>query len=375
MRLQGDEIDGDIMRHRYATISSLCDALNKDENHQQILEAALGLIFFQCGVGRFDDSLPDIPWHQHFLAVESLVLKLDLPRIVSDPNEPLTQAPFNMTLTAWIDILGATMQGRAPSFAHTYREKHLSPTNPSLGLRELMGCEDRVMYLISEIACLEALKKTGMDDMTLCQHVQVLGDQIGLTEMGEGAPVLPFNANGSLSPKQLSKNITAAFRLAARVYLCNLVPGFSPAQASCIGLVDKLTTVLQQIPSGPNGFDRSLAWVYLVGGSVSLAGSPFRAFFDDRVAQLGDLANFGSFGRVACLLREVWLQMDPPQAQTQAQAAAPSPAPEAAGAAAAAAPSSPPSGPSEAAPTQQQQTQYIHWRDVMQMKGWDYLLI
>jgi len=352
MGLQGDEIDGDIMRHRYATISSLCDALNKDENHQQILEAALGLIFFQCGVGRFDDSLPDIPWHQHFQAVISLVQKLDLPRIVSDPNEPLAQTPFNMTLTAWIDILGATMQGRAPIFAHTYREKHLSPTNPSLGLRELMGCEDRVMYLISEIACLEALKKDGMDDITLCQHVHSLGDQIGLTEMGEGAPVLPFNANGSLSPKQLSKNITAAFRLAARISLCSLVPGFAPTQASCVGLVDKLTTVLQQIPSGANGFDRSLAWVYLVGGSVSLPGSAFRAFFDDRVAQLADQANFGSFGRVACLLRAVWLQNDPASSSSS-------------------------SSPAGAAETQQEapQQQFIHWRDVMQMKGWDYLLI
>ncbi|CRK19239.1 hypothetical protein BN1708_017734, partial [Verticillium longisporum] len=135
-----------------------------------------------------------------------------------------------MTLTAWIDILGATMQGQAPTFAHTYREKHLSPTNPSLGLRELMGCEDRVMYLISEIACLEALKREGMDDITLCQHVHALGEQIGLTEVGDTSPKLPFNASGTLSPKQLSRNLTTAFRLAARIYLCSLVPGFNPAQ-------------------------------------------------------------------------------------------------------------------------------------------------
>ena len=102
--------------------------------------------------------------------------------------------------------------------------------------------------------------------------------------------------------------------------------------------------MLQYIPSGPTGFDRSLAWVYLVGGSVSVAGSSFRLFFEDRVAQLGDLADFGSFGRVACLLREVWLQADQ-------QAASPISA------------------------TSEVPQQYIHWRDVMQMKGWDYLLI
>lgn len=343
--LQGEEIDGQIIQHRYATISSLVDALNRDENHQQILEAALGLIFFQSCVGRFDDSLPDVPWHQHFQAVQSLVVKLDLPRIVSDPSEHVAQTPFNMTLTSWIDILGATMQGRAPQFAHTYREKHLSPTNSSLGLRELMGCEDRVMYLISEIACLEALKKDGMDDITLCQHVHVLGDQIGLTEMGEAAPKLPFNTNGTLSPKQLSKNMTAAFRLAARIYLCSLVPGFNPYQASCVGLVDKLTSVLETIPSAHMGFDRSLVWVYLIGGSVSAPGSTFRALFEDRISQLEDLAHFGSFGRVACLLREVWLQSDTLQANSPTSA------------------------------TSEVPQYYIHWRDIMQMKGWDFLLI
>ncbi|CAJ2501054.1 Uu.00g039070.m01.CDS01 [Anthostomella pinea] len=343
MNIQGEEIDNDIMRHRHATILSLCEALNRDENHQQILEATLGLIFFQSCVGRYDDSLPDIPWHQHFQAVHSLVSKLDLPRIVSDQAEQLAQTPFNMTLTAWIDILGATMKGRAPNFAHTYREKHLSTVNPSLGLRELMGCDDRVMYLISEIACLEALKKEGMDDITLCTHVHALGDQIGLTEVGDSGAKMPYNANGSLSPKQLSRNITAAFRIAARIYLCSLVPGFSPSQASCVGLVEKLTSVLQYIPSGHAGFDRSLSWVYLVGGSVSGSNSTFRQFFAERIAELGDASCHGSFGGVASLLHEVWQQADSFQ-----------PSPSATGTA---------------------EAPYISWRDVMQMRGWDYLLI
>lgn len=342
----GEDVDQDIMRHRYATIWALCDALKKDENHQQILEATLGLIFFQCVVGRFDDGLLDIPWHQHFQAAISLVQKLDLPRIVSDPTAPPPQNPFNMTLTAWIDILGATMQGRSPTFAHTYREKHLSQVNPHLGLRELMGCDDRVMYLVSEIACLESLKKDGMDDFTLCQHVSALGEQLTLTEINETGPKMPFNANGSLSPKQLSKNITSAFRLAARIYLCSLVPGFNPSQQSAQALGEKLTHVLQHIPSGPNGFDRSLIWVYLIGGSISLPGSTFRRFFQDRLAQLGEQASLGSFGRVASLLHEVWLQNDNLSAA-----------------------STPGSTASETAQP------HIHWRDVMQMKGWDFLLI
>jgi C6 transcription factor Pro1 len=336
MNIQGEQIDNDIMRHRYATISELCEALNRDTNHSEILEATLGMILFQCSVGRSDDSLPDIPWHQHFQAAISLVQKLELNRMVSESHDLMS---LNMTLTAWIDILGSTIQGRAPTFAHTYREKHLSTTNSSLGLRELMGCEDRVLYLISEIACLEALKKDGMDDIQLCQHVHALGDQIGLTEIGDPGPKIPFNANGVLSPKQLSKNITAAFRIAARIYLCSLVPGFTPSQASCVGLVSKLTQTLEFIPSGQSGFDRSLVWVYLIGGSVSTANSSFRLFFEERLQGLGDLANMGSFGRVSSLLTEVWSHVDGRLSPGGGEA------------------------------------HYVSWRDVMQMKGWDFLLI
>lgn len=341
----GSTVDTEIMNHRYATILGLVEALKRDEDHQQILEVTLAVIFFQSVVGRIDDGLLDVPWHQHFQAAISLVQKLDLPRLVSNPAEPMAQTPFNMSLTAWIDILGGSIMGASPAFAHTYREKHLSKVNPYLGLRELMGCDDRVMYLISEIACLESLKKDGMDDFTLCQHVSSLGTEISLTELPEG-PKLPFNSNGTLSPKQLSRNITQAFRLAARIYLCSLVPGFSPSQSSPMALIEKLVGVLQHIPSGPEGFDRSLVWVYLIGGSMSLPGSSFRSFFEERVALLGEQANSGSFCRMTTLLREVWLQNDALSSV------------------------SPPSSPSSDAPRP-----YIHWRDVMQSKGWELLII
>jgi hypothetical protein len=352
-----DDMDQAIMRHRYETVSTLCDALNRDQDHQHILDAALGQIFMQCLVARADDSLPDIAWHKHFEAAISLVQKLDLPRAVADPANRPEHPPFNMTLASWIDILGATMLGRSPTFAHTYREKLVNSEISSLGLRELMGCDDRVMYLISEIACLDSLKKAGMDDMTLCHHVHTLGEQIGYTEAADPAPPrMPFNTNGTLSPRQLSRNLTAAFRLAARIYLCSLVPGFSPSQDSCVGLVERITQVLQFVPAGAHGFDRSLAWVYIMAGSVALPGSSFRALFEERVAQSGEQAEFGSLGRTTALLREVWVQSDAAAANAHmATGTAPSPAP-----------SSP--GKSEPAP-------YVHWRDVMLHNGWEFLLI
>ncbi|OBT69955.1 hypothetical protein VE03_00496 [Pseudogymnoascus sp. 23342-1-I1] len=326
-----DAIDADIMRHRQAGIRELCASIGRNEPTNQILDTTLGMIFLQCAVGRADEALPDVPWHQHFHAASDLVQKLDLPAQVAPRDGNPAPAPFNMTLMAWIDILGGALVGRSPTFADTYREKNFSST--SLGLRELTGCDDRVMFLISEIACLEGLKLAGMEMGDLCSYITSLGEHITHTESSGLTLKSPYDAHGALDADQLSNNITAAFRIAARIYLCSLVPGFTPTQESCVRLVDNLTRVLAYIPAGAHGFDKSMVWVYLMGGAVSTAGSSFRAFFDARVADLGNAAACGSFGRVACLLREVWARAD---AQPELG---------------------------------------VSWRDVMQSKGWDFLLI
>ncbi|KAL2889385.1 Transcriptional regulatory protein pro1 [Ceratocystis lukuohia] len=374
------ELDEAITNHLCQTVSMLCRALSEDEAHGEVLDVTLALVFFQCVVGTIDESLSHIPWHQHVQAAMSVASKLGLPAqadgTINEIKTEESSAPstssssdaahepfasvasasastsFNTTLLSWIDILGATMKGQAPAFAHTYREKHLAHPASSLGLRDLMGCEDRVMYLISEIACLEALKTDGMDDISICQHVHVLGDQITMTEQADGAaatPKSPYTVSGALSPQQLSRNVTAAFRLAARIYLCSLVPGFAPSQTSCIGLVEKLTNVLQFIPPG---YDRSLAWVYLVGGSVALPQSSFRAVFEGRMGAMGEQAHLGAISQVVVILHEVWSQTEAAML-AQAQSAA-----------------SGTCGPhgSEALP-------YIHWRDVMAVKGWDLLIM
>ena len=363
--MQIESLDNDIMRHRYATISELCQALNRDSDHLQILEATLGMMFFQCSVGRPDDCLPDIAWHQHFQAATSLVAKLDLPRTIEQMPHGSNHPPFNMTLTSWIDILGSTMLGKAPVFAHTYRTKHLS--NSASGLCELMGCEDRVMYLLSEIACLDNLKvENKVDDITLCAMVQSLGQQLDATEPHGEALQMPYASTGAIRPRQLSKNMTAIFRLAARIYLCSLVPQFNRHQQSTINLVAKVAETLHFIPSGPEGFDRSLVWPLLITGAFSIPTSPFRRIFSDRVERLGEAAQFGSFGRIVRVLNEVWRQADDISISSATCQTTPQTASHEM-------PSS--AGGIGSISTTALQHQNVHWRDVMQQNGWDFLLI
>ena len=334
-----EQLNSDIMRHRYATIAELCQALNQDTDHFQILDACLGMIFFHCSVGGPDDSLPDIPWHNHFQAASDLVKKLELPQTLmqSLSVHPHPPPPFNMTLTSWIDILGATMLGRAPLFADTYRELHFSDS--SSGLAELMGCQDRMMYMISEISCLESLKLgNALDDVQLCSHISALGTQMDMTEPAPGAIASPWSPHGHIIPQQLSNNMTALFRVAARIWLCSLVPNFTIHNSTLVELVDKFAVLVEFIPAGPNGFDRSLVWPFLISGAFSTPNSSFRAVFASRVALLDREAEFGSFGRMKRLLQEVWRQSDE-AAQNDGEG------------------------------------QNVHWRDVMHQKGWDFLLI
>lgn len=334
--LAGEQIDNDIVRHRYAAISELCDALGQDSNHAQILEATLGMIFFQCSVGRPDDALPDIPWHQHFQAATNLVNKLELPHAVLDlAGSGHTHPPFNMALTSWIDILGATMVGRAPTFSDTYRELNMS--GRSAGLAELMGCDDNIMFLISEIACLDVQKSEQINEVVLCKYVEVLAREIDSIEPPPGSVQSCFSSTGAIRPKQLSINITAVFRVAARIYLCTLVPGFEPRQPSMCHLISQFAELVNYIPAGPDGFDRSIAWPLLIAGSVSVAASPFRSMFAERCDRLGVAADFGSFGRIRELLADTWQMSDVAALQGEFQG--------------------------------------VRWRDVMRQKGWDYLLI
>ncbi|OJI98346.1 hypothetical protein ASPVEDRAFT_80003 [Aspergillus versicolor CBS 583.65] len=366
--ITGEQIDHDIMRNRFEAISLLCQALGDDSEHQEILDATLGMIFFHSSVGPADDYLPDIPWLDHFQAAANLVQRLGL---TADTPNPYVLPPFSMTLTAWIDILGSTMYRRTPEFAHTYRSKHLGGV--SLGLRELMGCEDRVMYLISEIACLDALKADGrVDEMQVCSHVSALGQQLEFTEPADPIMESPYSiTTGLIRPEILTKNITAVFRIAARIYLCSLVPGFEETQPSNVNLVQALANALQYIPSGPEGFDRSLVWPLFIAGVYSTPGCQFRTLLAERAAALAEHAELGSFGRMHRVLQEVWRVTDEFSELSTTQGSASSPSEPASPVKAE--PSSSPKAPELSwTPTEVKKP---HWRDVMQQNGWNYLLL
>ncbi|KAL3446475.1 fungal-specific transcription factor domain-containing protein [Aspergillus insuetus] len=362
---RGVKINNDIMVHRYRAVSELCRALNSDRGHDTILDATLAMIFFHCSVGApNDDTNPDVPWHDHFSTVKNLINTHGL--VDTNPFAPVS---FNMSLSAWVDILGSTMLAKAPEYINTYRTKHLNGI--SSGLRELMGCEDSIMYTIAEIACVDALKNEGdLDDFAVCNNVASL---IGQLDCAEDAADLtlqnPLSPGGTIQAGILTKNMTSIFRTAARIYLYSLLPGFENEQQSTIDLVDRVTSILQYIPTGPYGFDRSLVWPMLITGAASVPTSTFRTILAQRSNALGECSDFGSFGRMYQVLQEVWKLSDDPSATIYAdpglfssstafaydQTTLPSPRIETIG--------------------RRIKKQPVHWREAMRRREWSYLLL
>lgn len=378
----GMTIEDDAMRHKLAFVSIVVEALNGDTHHSEMLDALLSMISLQGCVGSASYLEKElIPWHQHFQTAADIVQKLNLPAIME--GLPLTggHPPFNMTLTAWIDILGSTMLGKAPRFSNTYRNMFFA--NATAGLEKLMGCNDLVMYLLSEVACLDSLKVEGrLDDIGMCSHITSLAKTLDQIEPTEPLQV-PFSKTGTLRPKQLTKNITAVFRKAARVYLCSLVPEYNRYQPATVNLISQMADLHQYIPSGPNGFDRCLVWPMLICGVNSIPASPFRRMLSERCDMLGDAADHGSFGRMVRLLHEVWRRNDDMVISAGVCEATPvtagspggsisTPTGTAANAVIATAAGAAANSTSS---TTVPRNQNVHWRDVMQQNGWDFLLI
>jgi C6 transcription factor Pro1 len=367
----------DVMRHNIAFVQVVVKALNDDTCHTEMLDALLGMISLQGCVGsavHLEKEL--IPWHQHFQTAGDIVQRLALPETLESNAGTGAFPTFNMSLTAWIDILGSTMLGKAPRFSNTYRNMFFAQA--STGLERLMGCHDYVMYLLSEVACLDSLKADGkLDDIGMCSHITSLAGSLDSIEPAE-TPQIPFNKAGVLRPKQLTKNITAIFRKAARVYLCSLVPEYNRYQQATVNLISQMAELLNYIPSGPNGYDRCLVWPMLICGANSIPASPFRRALSDRCEMLGDAADHGSFGRMVRLLHEVWRRNDDIIISAGVCEATPVTAGSPSGSISTPIPSATVAGtgnPTAASSSTVPRNQNVHWRDVMQQNGWDFLLI
>jgi hypothetical protein len=260
---------------------------------------------------------------------------------------------FQTARVVSLDIMAACTSGMPPLLWQTYHE-FLSkrPVERSrLRLRDVTGCADEVLFLISAAMCLEYQTKSGelsdqerdrwirkIDRQLLeCYPVRFLPtvagwrDETMSNHSSPSASSAPSSPEASeffgpeppdfpppeLQQKQCSavaapasalphEAITAAFVLTTRIHIWSMKLGFHPHHDVFRSFVNELIRVTSTIPSGIMGCDRLIVWSLLVGGSLAETYDD-RTFFVNRVPHLEP---YGVLTAAEKILREVWRVRD-----------------------------------------------------------------
>ncbi|KAH8701237.1 fungal-specific transcription factor domain-containing protein [Phaeosphaeriaceae sp. PMI808] len=294
--LQGTLVEQDIARHAYQTAAELNKTIENDPTSTEALQTVLLVIFLSRLVGRPNDCFLRLPWNSHFHTAAWILRQRNF--------EPA----YETSLASWIDIVGAATVGRKPAFIDLYRQRRIA-AEPS-GLANLMGCEDQVMYLISEIADLEAAKAEMQSKGELNTRIEFLDLEISKSELLSHQSACDHPPAESVTPSLIREKVTALFQIAAHIYLRSLSGSFDRTHGMATSSVDAFSVLMECVPSGPDGYDRCLAWPLLVAGSISLPESSFRHMFAERTRRLCGASEFGAFSKVHSILRAVWLAND-----------------------------------------------------------------
>ncbi|KAM0361910.1 hypothetical protein ACHAO7_011817 [Fusarium culmorum] len=294
-------LDEEMVRHRDLVPRALVQSIEKNENRAHQLQTVLTIVNLRAVVDTSDDSIFNIPWSKHS-AIATEVLQCSQHAVTEYKSAPsVFCVPFHMAAFCYMDILNGAMRGESPAMATRYFKAYHSPRGPRMGLLELTGCDDRVMCLISEIACLESHTKKRSHSALLGGCIITLESAISDIEVQY--TVMPREAGGHPSRTHVRNCITLSYIVAARLYLRSLAPGFCPISGCTTASIDQLAEILSHIPLG---LDNSIIWVYYVGGSLGCSGSLLRPLLRQRLQEY----RVGSLWKLYNVLGKVWSRND-----------------------------------------------------------------
>ncbi|EWC44692.1 hypothetical protein DRE_06588 [Drechslerella stenobrocha 248] len=430
----------EVYRHRQKSLEALkaqvADGAGTEE-HIKIAATVCALISFDVFSRRTD-------WRVHVKAAIECVVLLNWCH--KRPTHPGQWFIFSRIL--WLDILSALTSGERPAFSDFYRSiLFLQPEqrNKINGLGEMTGCEDSVLYLISEITCLEnwkfenllASKPWPVVQAELVRRSHILDRELRrltITDLSNQRPgsrpecrywdhgsvdaspqgddneleslVSDFGGDTDLDsdfgvdyddeildvdeepPQDINeivsgivrrntsfksletqqpynqlanpvhidsdgtevfvvensnklienretfrKAVTEAFRIMARVYLRIVTYGFNPYDAESQALLQELLAVIDFIPSLYMGYERSIISPLLIVGSLAI-NPAHQQILSTRLKKTPHMAKYGNLGNVDKILAEIWSRHWAPDPQ-----------------------------------------QPVPWRQVMQEKNWEYLMV
>ncbi|TGJ65804.1 hypothetical protein EYR41_009750 [Orbilia oligospora] len=143
----------EVFRHRQKSLKSLKHQVAHSKNEGERIKIAATV----CALISFEVFSRRTDWQVHVKAATDCVILLNW--CDQRPTDPGQWFIYSRIL--WLDILSSITTGNKPVFSNFYRDiLFLQPEqrNKVNGLVEMTGCEDAVLYLISEITCLEQWK-------------------------------------------------------------------------------------------------------------------------------------------------------------------------------------------------------------------------
>ncbi|RVD86257.1 uncharacterized protein DFL_004544 [Arthrobotrys flagrans] len=151
----------EVFRHRQKSLKSLKRQVANSKNDGERIKIAATV----CALISFEVFSRRTDWQVHVKAATDCVILLNW------CQERPTHAGqwFIYSRILWLDILSSITTGNKPVFSKFYHDiLFLKPEerNKVNGLVEMTGCEDAVLYLISEITCLEHWKFESLKSQT-----------------------------------------------------------------------------------------------------------------------------------------------------------------------------------------------------------------
>jgi hypothetical protein len=296
-------------------------------------------------------------WPQALAAAVECTLLLNF---LVDP-EPSVSIIFMTRRIVWLDILSGLTLNAPPKLAQEYRKFLLRPREQRRFLRlyEMAGCEDEVIYLLSEALVLAGFKSYSPPAATalspdvkwkrLIRHGVELDKRlvkvypksflptvrISQSATGTFFPEVPSAGDGYPSPSPSetesdaeeeeeeekidesypanveglpSTAITAAFVLSIRIHIWSIALGFYPRLDIFRAFLKELMRVIATIPPGIMGFDRCIVWPLLVGASLATTEEE-RDFFVKRFKR-PNAEPYATLSVVEKVFRRVWFERD-----------------------------------------------------------------
>lgn len=255
-------------------------------------------------------------WQMHLLAACNLVQTLHQTSYASSLAPALD---FLTGAIIWFDILSCVSTSSLPHLSGHY--SRLLGDDDRLMLDRIMGCQNWVMFIISEVAELAARGSGPGQTTCIVTHSMLNAKEslqqriiYGKTTLSSQITAVNREYNGPppVTNKEANEHylillITNIFANAALVYLHTSTASIYPA----IDVASAVKTTIAAFKLLPDPrMTRSLVWPLCVVGSTARTKEDQRYFSEISRAAIGDARAFGNSGKALEVLEKAWEMSD-----------------------------------------------------------------